>query len=200
LEIAKMANYYAMAAVSAALRGLLRNARGTAFSQAEVELLQVADFQKPTPMVEGVSILLYRIAISAMPRTLSSHFDASGRRKAPSLPVDLYYLLTPWGKSPAMQQRILGWLMRTLEDMTTFNGALLNQYGGPEIVFGETESVSLIFEPLPLQELSNLWDLLRPNAHLSVAYVARAVHLESPLEPLVSDLVQTREVQYTRVQ
>lgn len=193
-----MASYQAIAAVSAALQGMLTDARPPEFSGATIEALQLADFQKPKPIEDGISILLYRVAVSGMPRTLSGRPDAEGRRKLPPLPVDLYYLFTPWGRTSAMQQRLLGWLMRALEDTTTLNASVLNHYGGPEQVFGESETVTLIPEALALQDLTNLWDVLKPNAHVSVAYVARVVQLESVRQPVEAELVQTRDFEYAK--
>lgn len=195
-----MANYYAIAAVSAALREMLADARPQPeFSAAQIELLQVPDFQKPKPMDEGISIVLYRVTVSAAPRNLYPRLDPDGRRRLPPLPVDLHFMFTPWGRSAAKQQRLLGWLLRTLEDTPTLNAELLNHYGGPETIFDETESVTMIFEPLSLQDLTNVWDILKPNAQLSVAYVARMVYLETILEEPTGERVQTREFQMAKV-
>lgn len=194
-----MASYYAIAAVTAALQGLLADARPPEYASAEIAVLQVTDFQKAKPVEEGISILLYRIMVSALPRTLSYQVDALGRRRLPPLPVDLCYLFTPWGKTAAAQQRLLGWLMRTLEDSTNLNAGLLNHFGGPDLVFGEDETITLTPETLPLAELANLWDVLKPNAHVSVAYIARMVHLETLIEPASGEPVQTREFQYAGV-
>lgn len=194
-----MANYYAIAAVSTTIRGLLADARvQPEFGSAQIELLQVADFQKPKPIEEGISIFLYRVAVSPMQRSLSAGIDLRGRRRLPPLPVDLYYLLTSWGKTAAKQQRLLGWLMRTLEDLPTLSAELLNHYGGPESVFAENETVTLVPEPLSLQDLANLWEILKPNSHISVAYMARMVYLESILVASEGEPVQTREFQYAK--
>lgn len=194
-----MANYYAIAAVSAAIRGLLADARvQPEFSSAQIELLQISDFQKAKPIEEGISIFLYRVAVSAAQRSLSAGMDLRGRRRPPPLPVDLYYLLTSWGKTAAKQQRLLGWLMRTLEDQPTLSAELLNHYGGPEQIFDEQETITLIPDPLSLQDLSNLWDILKPNTQVSVAYIARMVYLESILESSEGEPVQTREFQYAK--
>jgi len=194
-----VANYYAIAAVSATLQGLLADARPQPeFSAAQIELLQASDFQKPKPIEEGVSIFLYRVAVSAAQRSFSAGLDLHGHRRPPQLPVDLSYLVTLWGKTAGKQQRLLGWLMRTLEDLPTLNAEVLNHYGGPEHVFGDDETVTLIHDPLSLQDLSNLWDILKPNTHISVAYLARMVYLESALESVEGEPVQTREFQYAK--
>ncbi len=195
-----MAHYYAIAAVSATLQGRLADARPQPeFSTAQIELLQVPDFQKPKPVEEGVSIVLYRVAVSGAPRNLYPRLDPGGRRRQPPLPVDLHFLFTMWGRSAAKQQRLLGWVMRTLEDTPTFNAEQLNHYGGPEAIFDETETVTMIFDSLSLQDLTNVWDILKPNAQLSVAYIARMVYLETLVEEPSGELVQTREFQVAKV-
>jgi hypothetical protein len=195
-----MANYYAIAAISTALQGLLTDARPQLeFSTAQIELLQVSDFQKPKPIEEGVSIMLYRVAVSATPRNLYPRLDPTGRRKLPPLPVDLHFLFTVWGRSAARQQRLLGWLMRTLEDTPTLNAELLNYYGGPDTIFDETETVTMIFDPLSLQDLTNVWDILKPNVQPSVAYIARQIALETVLEEQGGELVQARDFRVAKV-
>jgi hypothetical protein len=195
-----MATYRAVAAVTAALKGVLDDARPSDLADLQVAILQLSDFHQATPLEEGVSILLYRAGVGGMPRTLSGRPTADGRRKLPSLPVDLYYLVTPWARTAIVQHLLLGWLMRTLEDTAILNSSVLNHYGGPEPVFADGETVSLVPEPLALQDLANLWDSLRPNPHVSVAYVARLVHLDSDQPSTEGELVQARDFAYARVQ
>jgi hypothetical protein len=195
-----VANYYAIAAVSATIRGLLADARTQPeISSAQIELFQVSDFQKPKFIEEGVSIFLYRVGISSSQRNLSAGIDLRGRRRRPTLPVDLYYLMTAWGKTAAKQQLILGWMLRTLEDLPTWDAELLNHYGGSESTFDTNETITLIPDSLSLQDLANLWDILKPNAQVSVAYIARMIHLESILDASEGEPVQTREFQYAKV-
>lgn len=191
-----MASYRAIAAVSAALKGVLDDARPTDFSTADIQVLQLTDFHKATPIVDGISILLYRVALSGMPRTLSGRPTPDGRRRLPALPVDLYYLITPWSRTTTMEHLLLGWVMRTLEDASILSSGVLNHYLSPEVVFEDDETVCLVNEPLALQDLANLWDSLKPNPHISVAYVARTIHLETILQPLGGDLVRERDFDY----
>jgi hypothetical protein len=44
--------------------------------------------------------------------------------------------------------------------------------------------------------MTNVWDLLKPNAHVSLIYVSRMVYIESTLEDALYDPVQTRLVEY----
>src|SRR5262249_12226792 len=130
--------------------------------------------------------------VSALQRNLQPPPDADGTRYRPPLPLDLHYLVTAWGKSAPRQQRLLGWCMRMLEDLGKFNSSLLNRYGGPDIVFKPAETVDLFYEPITMTDLSSLWDLLKPNAQVSVGYVARMIYIDSKIEMPTGAPVQTR--------
>jgi hypothetical protein len=194
-----VAHYLAIGAVSAALQGVLLDARVSELGSVAVEIAQVADLAKERPNDVGVSILLYRVSVSPMPRTLTGRVPPGAPVKLPPLPVDLYYILAPWGKSAAVEHRILGWLMRTIEDNNTLNSGQLNYYGGGQPLFAEGEMVTLMPESLTLQDLSNLWDLLKANVRVCAAYVARMVHLESVVELPTGERVQVRDFHYAEV-
>jgi hypothetical protein len=200
-----VAHYFAIGAVSAALQGILLDARGPDVGNPAIEVAQVADFAKERPAETGVSILLYRTVVSPLPRTLTSRVPLGGRPKLPPLPVDLYYLLAPWAKSAVVEHRLLGWLMRSLEDNNTLNSGQLNYYAGPATVDGPSEiftageTVTLSPEPLPLQDLSFLTDLLKASPRICVAYLARMVHLESLVELPTGERVQVRDFDYAGV-
>lgn len=187
-----MASVYAIAAVTQTILGVLSDAVPADFVGAQFEPLQIADFQKPKPLDEGISLLLYNVAISALQRNLQPRPEATGKQYRPPLPVDLHYLMTAWGRTALRQQRLLGWCMRTLEDTGRLNPALLNHYGGPDIVFNPNETVDLVYEAIAMTDFSSLWDLLKPNAHVSVGYVARMVYIESVIEIPTGEPVQTR--------
>ncbi|QLQ08976.1 MAG: DUF4255 domain-containing protein [Anaerolineae bacterium] len=66
----------------------------------------------------------------------------------PPLPVDLYYAFAPWAKTALAEHRLLGWLMRTLEDSNTLNSGQLNAYSGAPGLFAADETVTLIPDSL----------------------------------------------------
>lgn len=189
-----MASIYAIAAVTQTILGILSDAVPNDFAGAVFEPLQMADFQKPRPLSndEGISMLLYRVAVSPLQRNLQPRTETNGRTVRPPLPVDLHYLMTAWGRTPPRQQRLLGWCLRMLEDIRGLTPSLLNHYGGPEIVFKANETVDLVYEPLPTTELASLWDVLKPNLHVSIGYVARMIYIESDVEIAAGAPVQTR--------
>jgi hypothetical protein len=193
-----VASIYAIAAVTQTILGILSDAVPDDFEGASFEALQMADFQKPKPVEEGISMLLYRVAVSPLQRNLQPRTEINGKTVRPPLPVDLHYLMTAWGKSAANQQRLLGWCMRTLEDVRNLTPSLLNHYGGPEIVFKVNETVDLVYEPIPTTEFASLWDVLKPNLHVSVGYIARMIYIESDIEITTGAPVQSRLYEMAR--
>lgn len=195
-----MATYPAIAATGLAIIGLLKDARaGTEFADLSFELYQTADFNSTTPMSEGVSLYLYRVAVSTMRRNLPPTVAPDGRRFRPPLPLDLYFMLSPWAKSAARQLRILGWAMRELQNMPVLPSGLLNHYGPEHDTFRPTEAVELICESVSLQDMSFILEPIKSAQPLSVVYVARMVLIES-LVPLVeAGEVQARDFDYEKV-
>ncbi len=186
-----MATYQAIAAIGEAILGLLEAARPKPeFANAQFALYQSTNFQNP--MEEGISLYLYRVATNTTRRNLPPHIGPDGRRYRPPLPLDLHYLLTPWARTAAKQQRLLGWSMRALEDTPILPAGLLNHYGTEPETFFPHETVELVCEPLSLQEIVNIWDAFKPNLQLSAAYVARMVAIDSAVEISEGPPAQTR--------
>ncbi len=194
-----MATYHAIAATGQTIVGLLKDASAqTEFADAQFELYQAGDFQSTTPIAEGISIYLYRVAINTARRNMPPTTGHDGRRFRPPLPVDLFFLLTPWGKSAAKQQRILGWAMRTLQDVPVLPASLLNYYVPESNTFRPDETIELICDPVPLQDMTSILDPIKTAQQISVTYVARLVLIESAVEIEEGPPVQTRQFDYGR--
>jgi len=194
-----LATYYAIAATGQAILGLLADAcPKPEFAGARFEPYQASDLQKPA-MEEGLSLYLYRVAINGSIRNPPPRLGPDGRRYRPSLLIDLHYLLTAWAKTAARQQRLLGWAMRTLEDTPILPQGLLNHYTPEREVFRPNETVEVIFEPVSLQDMINIWEVAKNNQQPSATYLARAIALESELDLSELPLVQTRVFDYGKV-
>lgn len=189
-----MARQTAIAAVSQTLLGIIEDAIPTSdFPDADFDILKISDFQQSQPMAEGISLYLYRVNLSDVQRNLRTSRQPN---RVPPLPVDLHYMLTAWGQTIATQQRLLGIAMRTLADFPTIPAGVLNYYGRPEQNFDDHETVDLIYEPITFQEMTSLWDLLKPNAEVSVTYVVRMLYLESDRTQSMYEDVQSRIFEY----
>ncbi len=142
------------------------------------QVLTIKDIKDP-PTQHGVGLFLYRVAINGPQRNCAARTDSKGIRFRASLPVDLQYLLVPWGISVDSQLEILGWAMRTLEDSAILPAGLLNAAANDSKMFLPSECVELIIDPLNMQDQTQLWQALQQPWRVSVGYVARMVALDS---------------------
>lgn len=188
-----MASDRAISALSLALRGLLLDARPQdgELKDAAVELFQATGFKKGLPL--GVSIFLYRSTVSTARRTLPSRTGPDGKKLRPALPLDLYYMFTPWAATAESQHLLLAWMMRVLEDTPILSARFLNSFDPEHEPFGADETVDLVFEPTTIQDMLNIWEVQKHDFQVSANYVARVVPIDSrvPL-PEAGPLVQTR--------
>ena len=197
-----MANFRAIAAVSNALAGLIRDRWAKEIQNAgtqnagtrnagTVTIYQPRSFDAPMTD-EGFSILLFRVAVNGSVRNLTYRRDPDGRRFRPSLPLDLHYLITPWAGDGEVQHGMLGWVMRMLEDQGSLSASHLNDYIGKPDVFAPNEAADIVCDPLALNDYLTLWDRLK-NLPASATYVLRMVVIDS--DQVIDDgpPVQTRK-------
>src|SRR4051794_25812910 len=125
-----MATHGAIAATSSALLGLLRAAAGgsSEFGTADFPLLRSIDLQDSPPDRLAVSLYLYHVGINVNRRTAPDRWEADGTRRASILPLDLHYLMTAWASDAGVQQRLLGWSARVVQDSPTLPTGLLNSF------------------------------------------------------------------------
>ena len=194
-----MATSQAIAATGQAILGLMADAcPKPEFSAARFELYQVSNFQ--SPMEEGISLYLYRVAVNGARRNLPPTVGPKGERYRPAIPLDLHYIASAWARTAVKQQRLLGWAIRLLEDVPILPAGLLNNYSPEPDIFKPAETVEVILESLNLQDWNNLWSALKTNPPpISVGYVARMVGIDSTLA-LSEVSVQTRELAVGKVQ
>ena len=102
------------------------------------ELYQIGNLINP--MDEGISLYLYRVAVNGARRNMPPVTGPDGRRYRPPIALDLHYLLSAWARSPAKQQRLLGWAIRTFEDVPILPTGLLNNYGPEPEIFQPGEN------------------------------------------------------------
>jgi hypothetical protein len=187
-----MANYRAIAAIGTALAGLIRDhyPRDEFGTGLDVQLYQTRHFE--TPMQDGFSVYLYRVAVNSTSRNRSVRRTPDGRRFRPSLPLDLSFMITPWAQDVEQQLRMLGWVMRMFEDMGVLSAGHLNHYMPEPDTFEPHEGVELVCDPLSLSDYLTLWDRLRPRLPASATYTLRMVAIDSDMPITEGPPVQTR--------
>ena len=198
-----MANFNAIGAVSTTLTNLIKDNYSSEFATTpDLHLWQTNDFKTAMAKkdVDSFSVYLYRVAINGSVRNSSSKRTPDGHRFRPSLPLDLYYLITPWVTDSERQHRMLGWLMRMLEDVGTLSSSHLNhnQYSVGTNTFLATESIDIVCDPLELNDYFTIWDRLGALP-LSITYVLRMVMIDSTVSIDDGKLVQTRSFDMGKV-
>ena len=187
-----MANYRAISATSNSLAGLIRDyyPRAEFGSGLEVSLYQARDFE--SPMADGFSVYLYRVSVNGTVRNSTPRRAADGRRYRPSFPIDLQYMITPWAADAGRAHRMLGWLMRTMEDISVLSAGHLNHYLHETDTFAANEGLELVCDPLSLSDYLTLWDRVR-RLPTSASYTVRVVLLDSEILLGEAPLAQTRD-------
>ncbi|HTB15636.1 MAG TPA: DUF4255 domain-containing protein [Bryobacteraceae bacterium] len=154
-------------------------------SEDRISLESPADLESNNSV--RLSMYLYRILENPY---LKNQYPVQGTggklRKAP-LTLDLYYLMTPLVGTPREQQIVLGKAMRTLYDRPILESQDLE---GSLAESGE--QISMILNPVSLEELTRVWQALEIPYRLSVCYIARVAILDSTVEQFQQPVVYKR--------
>jgi hypothetical protein len=173
-----MAQHQAIAAVAAAIRGLIRERYPRAdFGTLNVDIYQAKDIEKGLAG-DGFAILLWRVAVNTQRRARGPRTDIYGRRFKPSLPLDVSFLVIPVANSTERQLRMLGWVMRALDDAATLTASQLNDYLTEDDIFSVDEDVDLVCDPLTIVDQLSMWDRIRKHP-LFANYLVRMVLIDS---------------------
>lgn len=159
-----------------------------------------ANAESSRHVTSGASVFLYRALPNLSHRTPSGDFLPDGRRQYSKLPLDLYLLITIWGNSPSTQNRLVGWVMRTLEDYPLIPASVLN-IGSDAPTFEDHEAVELLLSEMDGEELLQLWDMLGTGElhyQITIPYLVRNLVLESRRLMPVGQPVQVRTADMQR--
>lgn len=195
-----MATHHAIAATTNAIRLLLEHAAATSeWATGAFAVAQADDLQKPIEAGKAkVTIHLHRVALSTARRDRGPRVGRDGQRYRPSLPVDLHYLVSAWSADARTAQQLLGWAIRRLDDTPVIPTGLLNAYQAGLTVFAPDETVELVWEPLSLSDLHDVWQVATQSQAPSATYVARMVRLDSDVVLDGGGLVQERAFDYAQ--
>ena len=111
-----------------------------------------------------------------------------------SLPVRLYYLVTPLVAKPEDRQTLLGRVLQLLNDHTQLLGADLQ-----DSLVGSTDEFRVNLETLTLEELTRVWFSLSEPYDLSVSYEVQVVTIDSDGEPVEQPPVLVRTATYEQI-
>lgn len=184
-----MSNSLAIAAVTATLQSLLQQniTSETDLVDTKVTILPL-DKARTGITSNQLNIFLYQVVRSAawsnadMPRQ-----SKPGERNYPPLPLNLYYLITAFGRDDDLTQpfghQVLGKAMSLLHDYPVINPDDIKAATAvllPDADLDkQIEHVRLTWHPMSLDELSKLWTGFSSQFRLSAAYEVDVTLIES---------------------
>lgn len=171
---------------------LRRHVDALGISGVDVGLVTAAAFRllakTSTPFV---SVFLYQVGGNAELRNQILRTRADGTRQRQPLPLELCYLVTPWGVRTAddtpsdivaaqEEARLLGAVLQACYEHAEVGRAELVEPAG-QAVWNDDDSLQIVLESLPVETHYRIWDAGELGYRLSVVYRVRVASLE-PLE------------------
>jgi hypothetical protein len=123
----------------------------------------------------AVSIFLYQVTINAESRNLPPRSGISGSTQHPPLPLDLRFLVTPWTKDTRDTYALVGSIVRLFYDNAVLGFSDLQ--GGS--VWDPDDSVEIVLESTPVEQLYDIWEPTEVPYRLSLVYLARVIAIDS---------------------
>jgi hypothetical protein len=142
----------------------------------------------------GISVWLYKVSRMAEMLNDPPERKQAGQVARFSLPVLLYYLITPMATHPESRHALIGKVLQVFNDHAILRGTDLK--GSLQ---GSTEQIRLTLEALTLEELSLVWYALGEPYQLSVTYLVQVVRIDSDLEPLQTSPVLIKHIGYEKI-
>ena len=133
-----------------------------------------------------LSLFLYQVTENAYIKNQEMQMVNSTKLEYPPLSLSLFYLVTPHTENREKDHRILGKVMQIFYDNSILRGSVLQgSLAGEEL--------RLILNPLSMEELNKIWNVMSKSYKLSVCYEVTPVRIESMREREVKRVTE-REV------
>ncbi len=189
-----MSNYLAIATVTATLQRTLQSAVQMDVEGARITTVRPSDIGSGTPE-SGVNLFLYQVitnpALNNMDATpLRSRGTPTKRQAA----LDLYYMFSFYGSEVELEpQRLLGSVMRTLNDQRVINQDLIRgacrdatlPFLQESNLAEQVQQINIVPLDLNLEDLSKAWSVFFQTPYLlSVAYKVLVVLVEGEESPV----------------
>jgi hypothetical protein len=137
-----------------------------------------------------ITVFLYRITEHAELRNSPQRRTADGSVRRQPLALELSFLITTWGArgtdpaandpAAALEEHLLmGAVLQGLYDHAELGRAELYEDPARPPVWGDRDSVQIVLETLPIEDLYRIWDSGELSYHLSTTYRVRVLGLDS---------------------
>ena len=181
-----MSNSLAIAAVTATLRNLLHAGITTESDLADASItMQPLDRARTSESnANQLNLFLYHVVPSAAWRNQPMPGGArSGETGFPALGLNLYYLLTAFGRDNDIQKpyshQLMGRAMSVLNDHPVLNTDEIKASLPNNDLWAQMERVRVTLQPFAIEEIARLWTGFQTQYRLSVAYEAAVVLIDS---------------------
>jgi Pvc16 N-terminal domain len=168
----------AVACVGETIKALLQGGLAPIVASSDVIISTPDDFKNFAPSNPSVTIFLYHVCINAEMRNTPGPPNAS---RAPALPLELRYLITPWTKRTFDAHRIIGLIAQLLNDRASLTFSDLQTTGVCAGVWLTDDTVQLLMESIPVEQHYDIWEPTEIPYKLSLAYLARVIGIDSNL-------------------
>jgi hypothetical protein len=181
-----MSNPLAIAAVTATMRNLLtRGIRADPdLDDTTVTMLPVDRARPDGAAANQLNVFLYHMLPSPAWRNMDMPTRVrSGETGVPPLALNLYYLITAYGRNNDAElpfsHQLLGRAMSVLMDHPLLGADEIKAALPNNDLWQQIERIRFTLQPLPQDELSKLWTGFQTGFRLSMAYEATVVLIES---------------------
>jgi hypothetical protein len=172
-----MASFEAIGAVGKSLERLLSAGFAEAPAPAtgtKAVLVRTEDFKDGAGVIAApaLSIFLHRVAPNKVMRSAWSGVGSIDGLA--HMPLDLHFLLTPWGTDAESEHRILGRAIQIMETTPILSGPLLY----PAASWAPNEAVQVVLEEVGTESIMRVFDKLSTDYRPTVSYVARVTRID----------------------
>ncbi len=181
-----MSNSLAIAAVTATLRNLLQAGLATESDLADVTItMQPLDRARTNGSnANQLNIFLYHVLPSGTWRNMDVPGRVrSGETAIPPLGLNLYYLLTAFGRDNDTQapfsHQLMGRAMGILNDHPLLGSDEIKSALPNNDLWTQVERVRFTLQPYSIDEVAKIWTGFQTQYRLSVAYEAAVVLIDS---------------------
>jgi len=181
-----MSNSLAIAAVTATLRNLLHAGITNEPDLADASItMQPLDRARTNGNnANQLNLFLYHVVPNATWRNQTMPGGSrSGETAFPPLGLNLYYLLTAFGRDNDVQRpfshQLMGRAMSVLYDHPLLSADEIKASIPENDLWAQLERVRITLQPFAVEEIAKLWTGFQTQYRLSVAYEAAVVLIES---------------------
>ena len=181
-----MSNSLAIAAVTATLRNLLHAGITTESDLADASItMQPLDRARTSESnANQLNLFLYHVVPSPTWRNQPMPGGPrSGETGYPALGLNLYYLITAFGRDNDIQKpyshELMGRAMSVLNDHPVLSTDEIKASLPDNDLWAQMERVRITLQPFAIEEIAKLWTGFQTQYRLSVAYEAAVVLIDS---------------------